>query len=66
MRFSSTPPVRSWRIDPSQVDAMEDLISEVMRHWRLGRDTAEIAQLTFEAEAVVARALMIGRERSRQ
>ncbi|MCC6776688.1 MAG: hypothetical protein IT537_08640 [Hyphomicrobiales bacterium] len=64
--FPRTPPDRNWRVDPSQLDAMDDLIAEVMRHWDAGKNTAEIAQITFESEAAVARALRIGRERRRE
>jgi len=66
MRAPTPGPLQNWRIDPNAVEIYEDFVAEVMRHWDLKRDTTEIAQLTFESEAAVSRALWIGREKRRK
>lgn len=57
--------VHNWRRNPAAVPRDDEFIARVMELWDAKKDTAQIAEETFESEAVVALALRIGRERRR-
>lgn len=52
----------------SKADALADplFVALVMEHWGNGKNTADIAEFTFEDESVVACVLAFGREQRRR
>lgn len=47
-------------------DTNAAFVARVMELWDAKKDTCDIAQALFEPEHVIAKALMIGREKRRQ
>lgn len=62
LRAPIEPPTLIWKRTAASAVADQDFINLVLEHWDNKKSTADIAEFTFEDEAVVYAALCAGRE----
>lgn len=58
-------PFRSLKRTVAEAKADPEFVALVLEHWDAGKNTTDIAEFTFEDEAVVYAALSAGREKRR-